>query len=452
MQINNNIISIFQGFLYMALTQKQYIDRCLNVFGNKYDYSEVEYKNTKSPITIICPIHGTFKKEAGEFLRSKGCYKCHTERKRLQHKEIFINKANEIHKNKYDYSKMKYKSHIHKILIICPIHGEFYQTPSNHLNYGCRDCGYDKNRIKTSEFIETSRKIHNNFYTYDKTEYISSSHKVTITCPFHGNFKQRPINHLNGMGCVKCCNEKMRLPYETFLKRAKLKHGNKYDYSKVKILNSKTKITIICPIHGEFKQSIPTHLNGYGCSKCSGKNKWTLSDFIKKATQIHGNKYDYSKVKSVLSTKIITIICPKHGEFKQILSNHIKGYGCHKCKSSLGETKIMSYLETHKIKYISEKTFHDLKLYNNLKFDFYIPKFKMCIEFDGPQHFMPANFKKFSLPPTKRDVETFFKTIRRDSIKNDYCKNNNLKILRIPYWEINNIHNILDEHFKEQPH
>ena len=124
-----------------------------------------------------------------------------------------------------------------------------------------------------------------------------------------------------------------KLNTEQFIKKAILKHGVKYDYSKSAYINCNTKIIIICHIHGEFKQKPAGHLRGNGCSACGGSKKLNNDEFIKRSIAIHGNKYDYSKVDYVnVKTKII-IICNKHGEFIQQPRNHLIGYGCAICGS-----------------------------------------------------------------------------------------------------------------------
>jgi len=123
-----------------------------------------------------------------------------------------------------------------------------------------------------------------------------------------------------------------KITTEEFIKKAKSVHGDKYDYSKVDYVNNSTKISINCPIHGEFEQRPNDHLSGKGCSKCSGVCKSTTEEFILKVKAIHGNKYDYSKVDYANAHKKVIIICPKHGEFKQEPNSHLRSVGCPKCK------------------------------------------------------------------------------------------------------------------------
>lgn len=165
-----------------------------------------------------------------------------------------------------------------------------------------------------------------------------------------------------------------RLTTEEFIKKSIKKHGNKYDYSKVEYVNTKTKVYIICPEHGEFWQSPDHHLQGHGCPKCSGLVTNT-KEFIEKAKSVHGNKYDYSKVKYVNCHTKVCIICPEHGEFWQNPSDHINGSGCPKCKAE----KIGNINRKGKYSFIEEaKNVHGDK-YDYSKVEYTNNKAKVCI-------------------------------------------------------------------------
>ena len=221
-------------------------------------------------------------------------------------KEKFIKEADIIHNYKYNYSKINYINNKTKVCIICPEHGEFWQTPANHLKgANCPKCGCVlriKNNTKSFKwFLKKANEIHHNKYKYDSTNYINTSTPIIITCPKHGYFVQKPCWHLKGDGCPKCAGNYV-LSTEEFIEKAKKIHDNKYDYSKVKYIKSKEKICIICTEHGEFWQTPNEHLMGNGCKKCgykkiSNKVSLTTQVFIERAKKIHGDKYDYSKVK-----------------------------------------------------------------------------------------------------------------------------------------------------------
>ena len=194
-------------------------------------------------------------------------------------KENFIERAIDIHGNKYDYSKVVYRNLHSKVCIVCPVHGEFWQYPADHLTgHGCVKCFNEKKRGKgrkltTEEFIKRAKEKHGNIYDYSKTVYKKYNEKVCIVCPVHGEFWQTPNEHLTGSGCSKCSYEKRgktrRKTRDAFIKRAKVVHKNKYDYSKVDYKTENTKVCIICPAHGEFWQTPHSHLSGKGCPHCS---------------------------------------------------------------------------------------------------------------------------------------------------------------------------------------
>ena len=130
-----------------------------------------------------------------------------------------------------------------------------------------------------------------------------------------------------------------KLTTEEFIKRSQAVHGNRYDYSKVEYADYRSEVCIICREHGEFWQKPKNHLSGYGCPICSGRKKMRTSDFIKKARSVHGDKYDYSKAEYKGNTEKICIICQEHGEFWQRANNHLKGVGCPKCGIIISSSK-----------------------------------------------------------------------------------------------------------------
>lgn len=193
--------------------------------------------------------------------------------------EEFINKSIEVHGNKYDYSKINYINRNEKVCIICPEHGEFWQIPHHHINgCGCPKCrnkdNGDRCRSNTEEFIRKSKLIHGEKYNYENVKYVNAHTKVCIICPEHGEFYQKPYVHMQGHECPECAKIKRSQNNTSntneFIKRSILIHCDKYDYSKVKYINSHSKVCIICPEHGEFWQLPCCHINlKQGCPYCN---------------------------------------------------------------------------------------------------------------------------------------------------------------------------------------
>ena len=254
-------------------TTKEWIEKAKKVHGDKYDYSKVEYKKALKKIIIICPEHGEFKQRAVSHLRGHCCNKCGVILggiKQRSNNERWIEKAKEVHGNKYDYSKVNYEKSNKKVMITCSKHGEFNQTPNNHLYSGCPACGNIKKGLSsnTEEWIEKAKEVHGDKYNYSKVNYEKSNKKVMITCSKHGEFKQTPTIHLLGYGCSKC-SDNYSPTTEEWIEKAKEVHSDKYDYSKVEYKNNKTKVIIICKEHGEFNKQPANFILGQSCPKCN---------------------------------------------------------------------------------------------------------------------------------------------------------------------------------------
>lgn len=190
-------------------------------------------------------------------------------------------------------------------------------------------------KLTTEEFIAKSKAVHGDKYIYDKSVYTNSKTKIIITCPAHGDFEQTPSNHMYGFGCNNCAKDVVsssrRMTFEDFISKAISVHGEKYSYKKDTYKNSSSKMIICCPKHGEFMQSPKKHLIGQGCHFCCGGIRSNTVEFTIKATAIHGNKYDYSLVDYASANQDVVIICRNHGIFMQAPSNHLNGQGCPDC-------------------------------------------------------------------------------------------------------------------------
>ena len=289
-------------------------------------------------------------------------------------------------------------------------------------------------KLTKEKFIDKAKLVHNNKYDYSNTEYISSHKKISILCPLHGVFEQSPTNHLSGFGCKKCGVDSasclISSNSEKFIDKAKIVHNNKYDYSNISYKSAKTKIMIICPEHGIFSQTPDSHLRGRGCSKCANiekKNK-LLSNVIKftvQSNKIHNNFYSYEKSSYVNSRTKLIIICPLHGEFEQTPNKHLSGHGCSTCRNNGSSTlnKIDNILSFEK-----EFTFNNCVNIRKLPFDRYNKENNILLEFDGEQHF---RYKSF----WHKSVEVFEEQKLRDEIKTAFAIENGFNFIRISYEE-----------------
>ncbi len=372
------------------LTTEKFIKKATLKYGNKYDYSLVNYINTLTKVKIICPIHGVFEQIPRSHLTGLGCDNCGGTAKLNTYE--FIKKATVKHGNKYDYSLVDYSNSHKKVKIKCKIHGVFEQIAADHLNgCGCKLCGRilanNKTRKTTEDFIKKATLKHGNKYDYSLVDYKDIYTKVKIICPIHGVFEQQVGNHKRGVGCPTCATIQTgklhRNECSKFIQNANITHSNKYDYSLVNYINSLTKVKIICPIHGEFEQRPDAHVTGAGCPTCgellASNNKIKNYKFIELVNKIHNNKYDYSLVNYKKNILPVKIICPIHGEFEQSIASHLRGHGCQKCANQFSkyENYIEDFLKKYHINY--QKHFR----INNVEADFYIKDKQLGIEVDG---------------------------------------------------------------------
>jgi hypothetical protein len=424
-------------------TKEEFIKKSIEIHGKKYDYSKVNYKDTKTKIIVICKEHGEFTQIPVNHIKGHGCKKCSEifiGSKNKSSKEKFIEKAKEIHGEKYDYSKVNYQKAIEKVIIICKEHGEFIQIPNSHLRgCGCPKCSKikscEKQRKNQEDFIKKSCEKHGNKYDYSRVIYINNSTKIIIICKEHGEFEQTPAGHLCG-GCSKCGHIKQSAINidnfrNKFIEKTKEVHGDKYNYSKVNYQKAIEKVVIICDIHGEFEQTPNSHLQGNGCYYCGieiiRNNQFKNQDqIIERFKKIHGNKYDYTKVEYKYSKNKVIIICKEHGEFEQTPHKHLFGRGCPKClyKNEQECREILEKLTCKKFNkivkmFVIDGTWYELDGYNE--------ELKMAFEYQGEQHY-------FQIDHFHREDNSLLKQQIRDEIKKRLCKKEKIKLIEIPYY------------------
>lgn len=198
----------------------------------------------------------------------------------------FIKRANLKHDNFYNYDDSVFISATTKIIITCPIHGNFSQVPNSHLNgSGCPNCGNEKISKKATKskdiFVTKANKVHNNKFNYDKTDYINCKLKVIITCPIHGDFLQTPDNHLSGRDCKECSIINNRKTFETFVEESKTVYGeDRFTYFSETFTDNKVKLK--CNIHNYiFTQSKTQHRLGCeGCKLCAKRKGWSKTSWL----------------------------------------------------------------------------------------------------------------------------------------------------------------------------
>lgn len=295
-------------------------------------------------------------------------------------------------------------------------------------------------RRKTSEqFIREAVALHGSKFDYSKVFYQSTNKRVLIKCnSCKDEFYQFPLNHLRGAGCANCAGSK-KMGKNKFINRSRKVHGDKYSYDLVMYKNNRTHVKISCKkCQSLFNQNPDNHLAGNGCPKCFGKMKSNTSDFINKSKNIHGDLYDYRETVYTKAHDKVIIICKKCNEkFQQSATDHLSGKGCKNCKKSRGEDLIERFLIRKEISYEKQKTFPGCRYKKALQFDFYLPSFELCIEYDGIQHFKSVEF--FGGDNGLKETQ------KRDSIKNEFCKKTGIKLVRVSYDSLDTLECILNK-------
>lgn len=369
---------------------------------------------------------------------------------------IFIQKAQNVHGNKYNYSKINYINSYTPVEIVCELHGSFFQTPNKHLSAktGCPTCAKERHKQKcqTIKRNNIQNVIKNYERQYPQYTYSIVGSTIQVCCKEHGI---TVLNYLPGNNntypCKKCGiqirTNKLVKDNLTYIQQAKIVHNNLYEYTEENgVLYAICKIHGKFPLQGNIKQN---HINRKsGCVSCKKERlrkilSTEITDFIKKANQVHNFKYNYNKTIYVNMHTKVKIICKKHGMFEQTPINHLQGAGCPRCNFSKGEQLCRTMLLKYNIEFEEQKTFEQCinPLTNKkLRFDFYIPAKKILIEIDGKHHFQPVVYSR------KYNVKTYFEnTIYRDIVKQQFANNNGFKLFRIPYDNIIDLQSNLEK-------
>ena len=419
--------------------------------NNKTVISEVEKRKTIRYFNIRCN-KCNFKKESPAHLFYKKCvicFNCDGKDKELLKKK-FIIKAKQIHGDKYNYNLVEYINSKTKVKIFCnQCKNTFLQVPRDHLDCcGCKICGIKKSCLSNEEFIARSIKVHNRKYNYDLVQYINSKTKVNIKCNHCENkFLQTPNDHLKGYGCKICANNNLKSNKEEFIIKAKKIHGEKYNYDFVDYIKSSSKINIKCNKCENIFSTTPNgHLKtGSKCTICYNFKKLSTEEWILKVKKVHGYRFNYDLVNYVNNETKVYIKCNKcERVFFQTPYHHADGKGCPFCTESKGEIRIEKYLNINNKFFSREHIFDRLKYILPLRFDFYLHNLNLLIEYDGEGHYK-AIFGS-TIEEKQKNLEDCKK---RDKIKDDWTKINNIPLLRIPYWDFDRIEELIEEFILE---
>ncbi len=312
-------------------------------------------------------------------------------------RDEFIERSKKVHGDKYIYTHVPddFKAN-DDVVIICPEHGEFVQCARTHYRgHGCPKCKNEKNRntmLLTTDIFR--KKYHERFgdkYDTSLVDYKDNETDVTMICPTHGTFKKTPHELMRGEGCPMCGKERSaenkRLSREEVIERANKIHNHKYSYDKYNGEKLSEEVTITCPIHGDFRQTMRKHLMGSGCRKCGydklrESQRKNINNVFEDCGKVHNNKYKYVPDFEYVNNKSkLHAICPIHGEFWQEINAHLQGEGCPKCSHPVSrwETEIFEYILSLGVD--CEQS--NRTVLNGKEIDIYVPGFNVGIECDG---------------------------------------------------------------------
>lgn len=291
-------------------------------------------------------------------------------------------------------------------------------------------------KLTNDEYVQKLQLINPNIHPLEKYNY--AVNKIKHKCYICNNeWMVCPRDTLSGRGCPVCGEKKKKkfqfLSHAEYLKKVSEIHNTievveEYKGNKIPI---KHKCSRCEYVWNTMPRSI---LQGSKCPKCSGNYSYTQEEYIQKVKKVNPN----IKVLGLYKGSHIKIDhqCLTDGFVWDVMPTDVlSGTGCPRCKKSKGEEIILNYLNTNNILYSTQHRFNDCKNIFSLPFDFYLPDYNMCIEYDGEQHYRPVEY--FG------GKEKFISQKQNDEIKTKYCQDNKIKLLRIPYWEFDNINKIL---------
>lgn len=359
-----------------------FLSKARDVHGDIYTYGEITYENNATHVEIHCKEHGAFWQSPMGHLAGQGCPKCAG--KGVITTETFIALSKSIHGDKFDYSLAVFKTTADKITLKCKTGGHvFEQGYCTHIRQksGCPVCAGNAKKT-TDQFILDARTVHGDTYDYSLVEYAGKAEPVRILCKTHGEFLQAPNSHLNGAGCLKCYRARRTVENDVYIARASAAHNRKYTYEKTEYTGAANNVIVTCPEHGSWSVNATTHLSrGTGCAKCACVALLSTPEFIVKATALHGDAYDYSKVAYVDYNTKVLITCKKHGTYLQTPDSHLQGKGCSLC-ANIGPSKPQIEINDFLAQYTP--TIMEHKFEGSAKrYDIYLPEKNIAIEYNG---------------------------------------------------------------------
>lgn len=465
------------------LTTEEYLERCVEKWGDYFDLSRVNYDGEETIITIGCPVHSWVEVKAYGFVKSKfGCPDCGNDKsgRKAKTTEQFKKEFVERWGNLYDLSLVDYVNDATDVTIICPYHGRQTSRPSSLLSKRrltpCSKCSQEatvntrkkktnnkKYHRLTDEIVrkELKEKRLDMRFSYDNTKLIKEGKNtyITIECIHHGEIKVPYHGFLNGSNCPECAKEeaskKNRKTNEQFEKESIVKHGDKFIYDRLNYKKNNIPVELGCKIHGNYFPITPVeHLNSPpglgGCPECKKEhlskiNRSNNEDFIQKSENLYGKgRFGYDDLDYTTEHGEINLTCIEHGTvFYTTPNRHLRGdVSCCLCKGSEGEKAVSLHLSRLNLAFRTEKPLYgcpDAK--NPLRWDFYLPEYNLYIEYNGRQHYEPVEI--FG------GILGFIDRKKKDNYKRIWARKNEAYLLEIPYNQYKNTGIIINKYLEK---
>lgn len=366
-------------------TTEEFIELARKVYGDKFDYSLVNLEKNHKFLRLICNECGGVIPTATpqDVLDGKVRHRCSMTTER------FIREARKVHGDRYDYSETEVIKGEKKVKIICRIHGPFWQAIYDHLNgRGCKRCTLKYPPKTTEQFIEEAEAVHGKgTYDYSLTKYKNNEEKLCVIChkigrdgKEHGKIWVVPKYHLAGRKCYKCArdekaNKFIQICADEFVRKATELYGDMYDYSQMKYVDMDTKTKFVCKKHGIFWRTPRELLSGKKCQHCASRTI-TKEEFYEEAEKL-SDKYEIPQNCFRGPFNHIKIGCPKHGSV-ETTPRDLVDYGCPLCRLEAMTDFCNGLFEENGIEYEQSKTFYWME---GETYNYFLPKYNVLIKF-----------------------------------------------------------------------